>query len=102
MADQYLPSDQQDAQTAFRLFANLYSAALGTTPDQNYSSEDAYLGNATGQFTVNDPYRGAAVQGKAYNVSGLSAQKTTGPAAAVGLTPGMVLGIVAVAFLVLH
>lgn len=66
MADQtnaIAASDQIDAARAIRMFANLASTALGVTPDQNYASEDAYLGNYTGQHAAADPYRGAAVQG---------------------------------------
>jgi hypothetical protein len=84
--------DNADLGRSIRMFANLVSTALGATPDQNYASEDAYIGNGVGQHAAADPYRGSAVQGRAEVFGNTVAGGFT-------ITPGLVLLLVAGWFL---
>jgi len=62
--DDLTNSEAADKVRAYRMFSGIASAVLGIEPDQNYASEDAYIGAPVGFHVTSDPYRGTAVQGK--------------------------------------
>lgn len=83
---QVAANDLADRVRAVRMFSGFLSSALGVEPDQNYASEDAYIGNPYGMHTVATPYRGTTVQGRTDMVG------ATGTAGAgFVLTPGLLL-----------
>lgn len=83
----YAPNAAADWVRANRMFANLGSLALGAGQDQNYASEDAYIGNPSGVAIIMDPYRGAAVYGTTNSV-GEVGSTTDGQ---LVISPGLIL-----------
>lgn len=81
---QVAASDVADRVRAVRMFSGFLSTALGVEPDQNYASEDAYIGNPMGYHTVATPYRGTTLQGRTDMVG-------VGQGAGFVLTPGLLL-----------
>jgi len=89
--NQALAADAQDQVRAYRLFAGMASTALGITPDQSGPADDIAPANEFGMHTVSDPYRGTAVQGKAFVQMGGS-----------DITSGMLLLGALVVFVLMH
>lgn len=71
-------SEAADKVRTYRMFSGIASAVLGLEPDQNYASEDAYIGAPSGAHIVADPYRGAVVQGTTRSATGASTGVRTG------------------------
>jgi t-SNARE complex subunit (syntaxin) len=89
-ADQVNQADQERTK---RLFVGFLSSALGV--DQNYTSEDAYISNAPGQFVIANPDGTVSQVGRSVsNVQGLGAAGLT-------LSP-MLLLLLAAGFLLLR
>jgi hypothetical protein len=74
MDDTLTSNDAADRVRTYRMFSGLLSNVLGVEPDQNYASEDAWIGAPVGYHVTADPYRGAAIQGKSITVGNGNAQ----------------------------
>ncbi len=87
---QVAANDVADRVRAVRLFSGFLSTALGVEPDQNYASEDAYIGNPMGLHAVATPYRGTAVQGRT-DAFGNPVFSNGQGGAGFAITPGLLL-----------
>jgi hypothetical protein len=89
MDDATLTQDA-DLERTKRAFVGFLSSVLGV--DQSYSRQDAYIGNRADQFTIADP------QGN-FSQVGQPVSNLNQPLAAAGVTPGMLLLVAGLVFL---
>ena len=89
MNDATLTQDADEMRTK-RAFVGFLSSVLGV--DQTYAGQDATVGNRADQFTIADP------QGN-YSQLGQPVSNLNQPLAAAGVSPGMLLLIAGLVFL---